>query len=267
MIFLVSVINIQNNMTNQIILNNTDLIANEIVPERTILLGYVGSISHGTYIPSAIDDIDLMGVAIANEDVYFGMKNFEQKEYKKDQWDTVTYEIRKYFRLLLKQNPNVLALLWLRKEDYIFVSDIGQLILDNKNLFVSKEAYYSFSGYAYGQLKRMEHHVFQGYMGEKRKKLVEKFGYDCKNASHLIRLLRMGIEFLNTGVLQVFRKDDADELKRIKTGEWTLEQVKEKSNELFDQAKESFEKSTLPKYPDVKNAEKLLISILKKELL
>lgn len=33
-------------------------------------------------------------------------------------------------------------------------------------------------------------------MGEKRKQLVAKHGYDTKNASHLIRLLRMGMEFL-----------------------------------------------------------------------
>jgi len=35
-----------------------------------------------------------------------------------------------------------------------------------------------------------------GYLGDKRKQLVLKHGYDAKNAAHLIRLLRMGIEFL-----------------------------------------------------------------------
>jgi len=34
-----------------------------------------------------------------------------------------------------------------------------------------------------------------GYMGKKRRELVMRVGYDAKNAAHLIRLLRMGIEF------------------------------------------------------------------------
>ena len=65
----------------------------KIIPERTILLGYMGSISHGTYIPKtdpqAIDDKDIMGVCIAEEEVYFGLRKFEQKEVKEDVWDSV----------------------------------------------------------------------------------------------------------------------------------------------------------------------------------
>ena len=38
-----------------------------------------------------------------------------------------------------------------------------------------------------------------GYMGDKRKRLVVELGYDAKNASHCVRLLRMCIEFLTTG--------------------------------------------------------------------
>jgi len=52
-------------------------------------------------------------------------------------------------------------------------------------------------------------------MGAKRKSLVEKFGYDTKNAAHLILLLRMGIEFLSVGVLHV-KRHDAQELLEIK---------------------------------------------------
>ena len=48
----------------------------KILPANTILLGYVGSISHGTHIPksnpNSIDDKDIMGVCVANESVYYG---------------------------------------------------------------------------------------------------------------------------------------------------------------------------------------------------
>src|SRR5215471_4669238 len=79
------------------------------------------------------------------------------------------------------------------------------------------------------RFRKLHHEHFSGYMGEKRKAMVRKYQYDVKNAAHLIRLLRMGIEFLETGRLQVFRTSDADELKRIKRGGWTLEQVKQQA--------------------------------------
>lgn len=240
-----------------------------ICPPRTILLGYVGSISHGTYIPStdpsSIDDKDILGICVANENVYLGMQKFEQREKKYKEWDSVIYEIRKFFSLLLKCNPNVLGLLWLKRENYIHIGESGKLLIDKRNLFVSKQAYYSFSGYAYGQLHRMEHMAFKGYMGEKRKKLVEKFGYDVKNGAHLIRLLRMSIEFLTDGELRVHR-EDASELKDIKQGKWSLEKVKREAEALFALAREANIKSPLPPQPDYDRAEQLLIDIIKKEL-
>jgi len=241
----------------------------EIIPERTLLLGYVGSLSHGTYIPkndpNHIDDKDILGVALGSEEVYYGLKTFEQKEIKKDEWDSVVYEIKKFFRLLLKQNPNVIGLLWLRPTNYIYISESGQRLIDNRNLFVSKAAYHSFIGYAHGQLHRMTHGAFEGYMGAKRKQLVEQFGFDCKNASHLIRLLRMGIEFLTDGQLQVFR-EDAAQLKDIKIGKWSLQEVQVEADRLFILAQEAYVRSTLPPQPDFDKAEQLLISILKEEL-
>jgi hypothetical protein len=58
-----------------------------------------------------------------------------------------------------------------------------------------------------------------GYMGKKRRELVMRVGYDSKNAAHLIRLLRMGIEFLTEGALHVERAD-GPELLEIKRGGW-----------------------------------------------
>lgn len=243
--------------------------SDNILPSNTILLGYMGSISHGTQIPKAnpdsIDDIDIMGVSIAPESVYMGLKKFEQKEVKYKEWDSVVYEIKKFFSLLLKQNPNVLGLLWLQHQNYIYKSPDGQLIIDNRNLFISKESYHSFSGYAHGQLHRMEHLACMGYMGAKRKELLDKFGYDCKNAAHLIRLLRMGIEFLTDGELRVFR-EDAVELKEIKSGQWSLEKVKREADNLFVLAREAYVRSPLPPKPDYEKAEELLISILRSSL-
>jgi len=240
-----------------------------LCPPHTIMLGYVGSISHGTYVPSddpdSIDDKDILGVCVADERVYFGLQKFEQREKKYKEWDSVVYELRKFISLLLKSNPNVLGLLWLKRENYIYLSDSGQMLIDNRDLFSSKQAYHAFSGYAHGQLHRMEHMAFKGYMGDKRKRLVKQHGYDTKNAAHLIRLLRMGIEFLTTGHLFVFR-EDASDLKDIKRGLWSLDKIKLEAEILFQLAREAYIRSPLPAEPDYNVAEKLLMGIIKQEL-
>jgi hypothetical protein len=107
----------------------------------------------------------------------------------------------------------------------------------------------------------MEHFVFQGYMGAKRKTIVENFGYDTKNAAHLIRLLRMGIEFLTDGELYVER-EDAAQLLDIKRGLWTLEQVKAESDRLFKLAEEAYVRSSLPKAPDFESIGKLCVELI-----
>jgi predicted nucleotidyltransferase len=177
------------------------------------------------------------------------------------EWDIVIYEVKKFVSLLAKGNPNVLSLLWLPDKHIIKATDAGRLLLNSRDLFVGKHVYKSFTGYAYSQLKKMENHACMGYMGEKRKQLVQKFGYDTKNAAHLIRLLRMSIEFLVEGALEVERRD-ATQLLQIKNGEWTLPEVKKEAERLFALADDAYIKSTLPINPDTCMINDLLINII-----
>jgi len=237
-------------------------------PLNMVLVGYRGSIAHGTYIPStdpnSIDDKDLMGIYAGKKKHYIGFGGKEVYERKINEWDAVLYELRKFIGLLLKSNPNVLMLLWLPEKYYLYKSLYGQMLIDNRSIFVSKHAYHAFSGYAYGQLHRMTNFKYEGYMGEKRKSLVDKYGFDCKNGSHLIRLLRMGIEFLTEGELFVER-EDASQLISIKKGEWTLEQVKKEAEKLFTLAHEAYIRSKLPDKPNHKKAEELLMTMIESE--
>jgi hypothetical protein len=91
--------------------------------------------------------------------------------------------------------------------------------------------------------------------------LVRKYHYDVKNAAHLIRLLRMGTEFLGTGELRVYRTDDAEELKHIKRGGWTLERVKQEAERMFVAAEQACAQSPLPAEPDSAAASALLVRI------
>lgn len=277
--------------------------------DALLCLGYVGSQSHGTYVPptdpDAIDDIDMMGVLMPSRRHILGLDSFEHWTCQKDELDVVAYSFHKFVGLLLKGNPNVLGLLWLREQDYLKRSQGFLELQKNRSLFAAKSVYASFAGYASGQLQRMTSYSQQiedeiqslgkelkaagwltseivdgrslpmpkgmdpkvanekaarlktlrakyhtAYMGDKRKRLVRQHGYDTKNASHLVRLLRMCVEFLGSGELKVYREHDADLLRAIKRGEWKLEDVKAHAEELFAAARSARETSLLPDQPD-----------------
>lgn len=236
-----------------------------LFPDGLILAGYRGSIAHETYVPpsdpTSIDDKDLMGVFVPPLRHYIGFGVRETHGAVCREWDVVSYELRKYVRLLLKANPNVLGLLWVDDNYLVHVTPWGETLRGARDMFATRRAYHSFTGYAHSQLARMTRLERHGRMGAKRKALVERFGYDTKNASHLIRLLRMGVEFLVEGELHVAR-EDARELLAIKRGEWTLEQVKAEAGRLFKLAEEAYLRSPLPPKPDVEKAERLVMDML-----
>lgn len=243
----------------------------QIAGDDIIFYAYRGSHSHGTYVPSSdpnsIDDIDTMGVFFYPLSYYFGVPAgvYRQTvEVWEGEWDVVYYEIRHFIRLLMKSNPNVLMMLFLRDEDYLLLKGPGKEIIENKRLFCSRLAAETFVGYAQSQLKKMTAFTLgKGYLGEKRKKLVEKFGYDTKNASHCIRLLRMGYEFLQTGEMRVYRPD-FEELIDIKSGKWPLERVVQAAEAMFVDFEKVVSKSPLPETPDFDGINDLLVSIMKK---
>jgi uncharacterized protein len=94
-----------------------------------------------------------------------------------------------------------------------------------------------------------------------RSVLEEQFGYDTKHAMHLVRLLRMGAEALETGVLNV-RRPDAEELLSIRNGAWTYEQVVEYAEMMDNHVRTVlYPKTSLPKKPNIKLAAELVMNI------
>lgn len=93
-----------------------------------------------------------------------------------------------------------------------------------------------------------------------RSALEEQFGYDTKHAMHLVRLLRMGVEVLETGQILV-RRPDAKELLEIRAGKWTYEEVIEYGEHMNARVMELYKQCTLPKRPDIKLAAKLIMEV------
>lgn len=233
-----------------------------------ILLGRRGSEAHGTFVPStdpdSIDDRDLMGICIPPAAWTLGLRKWEGADAIKGVWDVVLYDYGKFVSLLLKQNPNVLGMLWLEPEDYLYLGPVGKDLIVHRLLFRSRrDAAASFIGYAEGQFKKMHNGACQGYMGAKRKDLVERYGYDCKMAGHTIRLLHMGEEFLRTGVLTVRRTWDRDMLIDIKKGRWGLARVQEYTAERLASIREAEKVSVLPESIDLEEVETVVLRAMR----
>lgn len=96
----------------------------------------------------------------------------------------------------------------------------------------------------------------------KRSELEIKYGYDTKDAMHLVRVLRVGEEALKTGTFSVKRKD-ANELKDILNGKYSYESILDYVNKKNKEVEQLLENTKLPKEPDYQKLEKLLLKTYK----
>ncbi len=84
---------------------------------------------------------------------------------------------------------------------------------------------------------------------------------NCKHAMHLVRLLRMGAEALETGELLV-KRPDAAELLAIRNGAWTYEELVEYAEMMDKHVREVlYKQTTLPRTTNVKLAAKVIMEI------
>lgn len=125
---------------------------NERLGDRVILLGLGGSYAYGTN--RAGSDIDFRGVTLPLPSDLLGLTVFEQ--YEDNCTDTVIYSFQKIVRLLLECNPNTCEILGLDEEQYLIKTPMGQELIDNSGIFLSKRAAKSFGGYASAQLRRLQ---------------------------------------------------------------------------------------------------------------
>lgn len=218
----------------------------------SIVVAKRGSQADGTATP--MSDIDLISVCVPPKKYYLGLSRYGtdgSKEIKQfDGYDIVVYELHKFMRLLGGSNPNVMPVLFLEDDMYVKNTEAMRLLRNNRELFISKQCYAPFVGMAHGQLKRMTRWETTRKLGDKRKKLVEMYGYDTHNAASLIKTLRQGIELLRKGVMHI-RRPDAQDIINIKNGQWSMDKVKAEADALFEQASTAWTKSTLPESVDL----------------
>lgn len=130
--------------------------------------------------------------------------------------------------------------------------------LDNKGVINAHEEEFGPSVMEAYRRERAYHNAmreFQLYQNWKanrnpgRAELEAKFGFDCKHAMHLVRLLKMCREILTDGEV-IVKRPDREELLAIRNGAWEYEQLVQWAEQQDVELSTLAENSTLPKSPD-----------------
>lgn len=133
-----------------------------------ILLGLGGSYAYGTNNENS--DVDIRGVATHSAEDILTRKGFEQ--VVNEETDTTIYSLEKIVNLLSNCNPNTIEILGLEPWQYFYVTDIGQALINNRDMFLSKRAIHSFGGYASSQLRRLENRAARTMEQSKREEFI-----------------------------------------------------------------------------------------------
>lgn len=234
----------------------------EQVSKDTIYRQYSGSTIYGTSV--ATSDVDIRGVCILSDlGYYFGYsKRFEQKDKWDDGVDRVIYEYRKAVKLIADGNPNMVDLLFVKPEFVITTTPQWDVMKENRDLFLSTRMQHTFTGYAYSQLKKLDN----GASSDSWNEVDKKVGYKCKHGMHLVRLLRMGLEIVQDGEVNVWR-DDADELLSIRNGSMSIKELNDYAEMMQNKVAEAVKTTSLPRTPDHNKIEELCVETLKDYLL
>ncbi len=249
-------------------------LARRIAECGLILRSQVGSGVHGTGV-SGQDDRDEMGVCLEPPQFVTGLARvpagvdgsapavvFEQYE-RHTVWDepgglanrsgagdldVIIYSARKWARLALSGNPNVLLILFTPDEETMFRDEFGAELVANGHRFVSQLAADRFLGYLRTQKASM---TGEAGAHTNRPELVAVHGYDTKYAMHALRLGVQGVELLSTGRITLpVPQPHGDYLRAIRRGEIPLAEVIEAVTSAEAELERLRDGSSVPAQPD-----------------
>lgn len=135
------------------------------------------------------------------------------------EYDLTIYNISRYFHLCMEGNPNMIDSLFTDNESVLVSDNIGSIVRENRKIFLSQKCFHTFKGMAFSHISRLKNRERVG----NRSVLIEKYGYDVKDASHIVRLVLELKQILFDGDLDL--KFDPEFVLGVKNGNWTKEQV------------------------------------------
>ncbi len=126
----------------------------QIRKEGRLLYEYIrGSHLYGLNVETS--DVDTSGIFICKPNDILGLGFTYQPQISDEKHDTTWFEIGNYLSLLIKSNPTVLESLFVPKDKIIGdVHPFMQVILDNRDEFITKECFKPLFGYAREQIRK-----------------------------------------------------------------------------------------------------------------
>lgn len=122
-----------------------------IQKEKLILFECIsGSTAYGLSLPHS--DTDVKGVFILPKKIFYGLDDVEQVANETN--DIVFYELKRFFQLLLRNNPNILELLATPEDCVLYRHPLFESIKPDH--FLSRLCNQTFAGYAYSQIKKAQ---------------------------------------------------------------------------------------------------------------
>lgn len=170
-----------------------NLIESKSPGAKPLYLVIRGSHAYGTNIETS--DTDYAGVYIQSMDDVLG--NSYKEQINDDNNDIVIYELRRFLELLSVNNPTILELLNTPKDCVIYKDPVFDLILENRDKFITKQCANSFGGYAFQQIKKAK--------GQNKKQNWEK--------DKVVRKTPLDFCYLHRGEYSIPLKDYLDNNK------------------------------------------------------
>ena len=255
------------------------LVSNKLItppswlPDNLHYLTIMGSVAYKC--SSDTSDMDIYGYCMPPKDYIFphlagylygfdNLPRFDQYQQhhvfdrdalagKGRTYDFSIFSIVRYFNLLLENNPNVVDSLFVSEDCVLHSTQIGNLVRENRKLFLHKGAFVKFKGYLYSQYHKMDSKERTG----KRKEIYDKYGWDIKFDYHCLRLADEIEQILMFGDLELGRNNE--ELKACRRGDLTKEEVKAKISSKESLLNSLYEKTALPDKPRTQEVKDLLL--------
>lgn len=219
--------------------------------QRTILLTLSGYRAYGTNPTN--DRLDVRGVCVPTLEHYFGIKGMGFEAAKID--DPLKLEVIKLQQFLMmatNTDPDVLDILFADDDLVIMSSSAGQLLRENRDLFISKQLRWTLPDRA------------EQFLTELRMNGLDRDNYDYRHAdaARLVRWLSMGLEIVRDGAV-IVRRPDAAELNEVESGKWNYYYLEEWAEAKLLEIIAAYETSPVPALVDIETIEKLSVEITK----
>ena len=164
-----------------------------------------------------------------------------------------------FFKLAgLECSPNVMEMLFVRRNLVTYSSKVGWTLRDNRHLFLSAKTFHTFKHYANKQMQTIRS---KQPVSLERKAIIEQYGFDIKMAYHVLRLLDETEQILTTHDIDLTRNNQ--ECKLMKKGLWgSFESLEKLYRDKMIQLESLALKADLSPLPQAESLHKLLNDLM-----